>query len=129
MGKDIPTRTFKQTIMKYKTKYLPIPDRINDEGTNVMFRINDEWTPPSDFDSLIGPEIQGVGGGVLFLYNEKTEPIELVDQTLKAGLEFDRNDFEVKWVNSKGETSLTMKDVDNEDLPPKLKAFIKTTLK
>lgn len=113
--------------MKYKTEYLPIPDRINDEGTNVMFHINDEWTQPCDFDSLIGPDIKSIAGGVLFLCNKKTEPIELADQTLKAGLEFDRNDFEVKWVNSKGETSLTMKDVDNEDSQPRLKAFIKKT--
>lgn len=129
MLKDISRRIFKQIIMKYKTEYLPIPDRINDEGTNVMFYINNEWTQPCDFDSLIGPDIKSIAGGILFLCNKKTEPIELADQTLKAGLEFDRNDFEVKWINSKGETSLTMTDVDNEDSPPRLKAFIKTTLK
>lgn len=44
---------------------------------------------------------------------------------VKKGNVFDRNDFEVRWCNSKGENSLTMKEVDTEEETPVLKAFIK----
>jgi hypothetical protein len=113
--------------MKFVTKYIPVPNRINEKGTNVMFLINGEWTEPCDFDSYLGPDIQAVAGGVLFLVNEESEPIELANQNLQEGLEYDRNEFEVKWVNSKGEASLTITDVNNEDEPPVLKAFVKVT--
>lgn len=109
---------------KYITKYLPIPNRINPDGSNTMFLIDNEWTEPMDFDSIMGSGIQDVAGGILFLVSDSNEPIELADQTLDTNLIFNRNDFEVKWVNTKGETSLTKNDVDSEETPATLKAFI-----
>ena len=53
--------------MKYFAKYFPVEGRINDEGSNVMFFINGEWTEPCDFDSLLGAGIEKIAGGVLFL--------------------------------------------------------------
>jgi hypothetical protein len=46
-------------------------------------------------------------------------------EDIKEGQEFDRNDFELRWTNSKGENSLTMKDVDTEEESPVLKAYFK----
>lgn len=51
---------------KYFTKYLPIDEEITD-GTKVMFLINRKWTEPCDFDSFIGPQIEKVAQGKLFL--------------------------------------------------------------
>ena len=113
--------------MKFITKYLPVTNRINEKGTNAMFLINGEWTKPCDFDTYIGPDIQAVAGAVLFLVNPNSEPIELANQNLQEDIEYNRNEFETKWVNSKGESSLTMSDVNNESDPPILKAFVKVT--
>lgn len=52
---------------KYYAKYRPVSGRINDVGDNVMFKINNEWTEPCDFDSFLGSGIQEVAGGVLYL--------------------------------------------------------------
>jgi hypothetical protein len=52
---------------KYFAKYLPVGSRINEKGDNVMFKIDNRWTEPTDFDSFLGPDIQEVAGGVLFL--------------------------------------------------------------
>jgi hypothetical protein len=41
------------------------------------------------------------------------------------GMEFDRNDFEMRWTNSKGQYSLTRADVDRDTDEPILKAYIK----
>ena len=113
--------------MKYITKYIPVSNRINEEGTNVMFLINGEWTKPSDFDSFLGPDIQSVAGGVLYLCSDESTPIELADQSLDEGLEFNQNEFEIKWVNSKGESSSILSEVNHENEEyPILKAFIKT---
>lgn len=50
----------------YFAKYLPAEGKITD-ATKVMFKINDEWTEPCDFDSFIGPDIQKVAQGKLFI--------------------------------------------------------------
>ena len=42
---------------------------------------------------------------------------------VKDGDEFDRNDFEMRWTNSKGENSLTMADVNTEETSPRLVAY------
>jgi len=104
-----------------------MPDRINQEGTNVMFRINGEWTPPCNFDSYFGDEIQQIAGGVLCLWDGSDGFIELQNQHLQEDLEYDRNQFDLKWVNSKGESSFNKEDVDSEDYPAELKAFVKIT--
>lgn len=114
--------------MKYITKYIPFPNRINIEGTNVMFLINGEWTKPCSFDSYIGPDIQSAAGGVLCLCNDEQNIIELANQSLNEGLEFDRNDFELKWTNLEGKSSFILSEVINDDdeNAPILKAYIKT---
>ena len=54
-------------MKKYFAKYQPIHDRINEEGTNVMFKIDGEWTEPCNFDSFLGLEIEKIAGGVLII--------------------------------------------------------------
>lgn len=51
--------------------------------------------------------------------------ISLEATWVKEGDEFERNDFQMRWTNSKGENSLTKKDVDTEENDPKLVAYIK----
>lgn len=69
----------------YFTKYFPTKGRINKEGTNVMFKIGGKWTEPCDFDSFIGPAIQEVAGGVLFLCSKDIKVGDIVDELLNTG--------------------------------------------
>lgn len=48
---------------------------------------------------------------------------------IKEGMEFERNDFEMRWTNSQGENSLTKSKVYFNHDEPKLIAYFKKTLK
>lgn len=65
----------------YFAKYIPQKGEIKD-STKVMFKINNQWTEPCDFDSFLGPQIQEVAQGILCLCSED---IQVGDKVMEDG--------------------------------------------
>ncbi len=68
----------------YFAEYIPVKGKIKDEEM-VMFKINGKWTQPCSFDSYLGPDIEDVAQGVLFICSRNVQINDEIYGTREGG--------------------------------------------
>lgn len=114
-------------MKKYFTKYLPIGEKVvegdmafKEDGTLVYINKAAAKHLSSNWNKAILYMCEYAEDGLYDIVG-RVAPSQLLDERE----EFDRNDFELRWTNSKGENSLSIRDVYDYENVPTLMAYIK----